>query len=174
MTTRRQFLKRSGGILTIGVGGLQIACSIEQTKQIDSASLDDEAILSLVRIFQHILPHSDLDTQVYIDAVTTLTQRTSNNPVFRKELEDGLSGLNSETAWLDLTANEQVNALKAIEKSRFFIALQTTALEQLYRDGRTWELVGYEGEAIKFGGYVNRGFNDIDWLPEPPTAGGSN
>jgi len=177
MITRRQFIKRTGGVLTLGVGGLQIGCTIEQTKQIDSANLTDVEILSLVRIFHHILPHSGLDTQVYIDAVMVLSQRVSNSASFKQELQDGLSGLGSNSHWLDLADTDQINALKNIDQSSFFRTLQTTALEQVYRDERTWELVGYEGEAIKFGGYISRGFNDIDWLPDPPghaKSGGSS
>jgi hypothetical protein len=27
-----------------------------------------------------------------------------------------------------------------------------------------WKVLGYEGESASKGGYINRGFNDIDWL----------
>ena len=30
-----------------------------------------------------------------------------------------------------------------------------------------WDLLGYEGYSSDKGGYINRGFNDLDWLPEP-------
>ena len=164
-------------MLTLCVGGLQIACTLEQTKQIDAASLTDEEILSLTRIIQHILPHSRLDTQVYIDAVMVLADRAGNSTSFKRELQDGITGLNAENDWLQQADADQIKALKNIDQSSFFRILQTTALEQVYRDERTWELVGYEGEAIKFGGYLHRGFNDIDWLPDPPGAantGGSD
>jgi hypothetical protein len=28
-------------------------------------------------------------------------------------------------------------------------------------------LLGYEGPSFDKGGYLNRGFNDLDWLPDP-------
>ena len=28
-------------------------------------------------------------------------------------------------------------------------------------------VLGYEGASFDKGGYINRGFNDLDWLPEP-------
>ncbi len=31
-----------------------------------------------------------------------------------------------------------------------------------------WKVFGYEGEAFSQGGYLHRGFNDLNWLPEPP------
>jgi hypothetical protein len=30
-----------------------------------------------------------------------------------------------------------------------------------------WDAVGYEGPSVHKGGYVNRGFDDLDWLPDP-------
>jgi hypothetical protein len=30
-----------------------------------------------------------------------------------------------------------------------------------------WDLLGYEGPSFDKGGYLHRGFNDLDWLPEP-------
>jgi len=36
----------------------------------------------------------------------------------------------------------------------------------LYTDRKVWSELGYEGPSFKFGGYLERGFNDIDWLSE--------
>ena len=33
-----------------------------------------------------------------------------------------------------------------------------------------WAHFGYEGEAFSKGGYLLRGFNDLKWLPEVPSA----
>ena len=37
----------------------------------------------------------------------------------------------------------------------------------LYNDKEVWDILGYEGASYDKGGYINRGFNDLDWLPEP-------
>ena len=29
------------------------------------------------------------------------------------------------------------------------------------------QALGYEGSSFEQGGYLHRGFNDLDWLPEP-------
>ena len=31
---------------------------------------------------------------------------------------------------------------------------------------KVWSELGYAGPSFKFGGYLERGFNDIDWLSE--------
>ena len=37
----------------------------------------------------------------------------------------------------------------------------------LYDDPEVWAALGCEGSSFDKGGYINRGFNDLDWLPEP-------
>ena len=34
----------------------------------------------------------------------------------------------------------------------------------LYNQKEVWPLFGYEGESFSQGGYIDRGFDDIDWL----------
>ena len=70
----------------------------------------------------------------------------------------------------ELSADEQLEMLKAIEGSDFFELVRSTAVAQVYSDQRTWQLVGYEGPSFDKGGYINRGFNDLDWLPDPEAA----
>ena len=35
----------------------------------------------------------------------------------------------------------------------------------LYNQTEIWPKFGYEGSSAEHGGYLHRGFNDIDWLP---------
>jgi hypothetical protein len=34
----------------------------------------------------------------------------------------------------------------------------------LYNQKELWPKLGYEGSSFDKGGYIERGFNDIDWL----------
>ena len=43
--------------------------------------------------------------------------------------------------------------------------MRSTTIEHLYRNREVWQLVGYEGSSVEYGGYIDRGFDDIDWLP---------
>ena len=36
----------------------------------------------------------------------------------------------------------------------------------LYNQKEVWPKFGYEGSSAEHGGYINRGFADIDWLPK--------
>ena len=57
--------------------------------------------------------------------------------------------------------------LEGIEDTDFFELVRGTAVVEVYIDERTWQLVGYEGPSFDKGGYIDRGFDDLDWLPDP-------
>ena len=50
----------------------------------------------------------------------------------------------------------------------FFGFIRRTTVLHLYDDHEVWEALGYEGESFSKGGYLHRGFDDLDWLPDPP------
>ena len=37
----------------------------------------------------------------------------------------------------------------------------------LYDQAPVWGLLGYQGPCPDGGGYLERGFDDLDWLPDP-------
>jgi len=78
---------------------------------------------------------------------------------------EGLANLR-EQGFADLSTENQIVTLSAIEETHFFRIVRDAAVRSLYSDQRTWTLLGYEGDASRFGGYIDRGFNDIDWLPD--------
>jgi hypothetical protein len=59
-------------------------------------------------------------------------------------------------------------AAKAIEGSPFFELVRSTAVVEVYSDAATWRALGYEGASFAKGGYLHRGFDDLDWLPDLP------
>ena len=145
----------------IVLGGLQIACTREESAQIDSAGLQDPDLLTLVAMLQRLLPHENLDPAVYRDAVQAFLRTASDNPT----VIDGIAHLRA-TGFIDLSSDDQFVSLNAIEDTPFFNTVRGAAIRSLYSDERTWAMLGYEGDASRFGGYIDRGFNDIDWLPE--------
>jgi len=46
-------------------------------------------------------------------------------------------------------------------------AIKGNAVVALYNDQEVWDTLGYEGPSFDKGGYIGRGFNDLDWLPDP-------
>ena len=50
----------------------------------------------------------------------------------------------------------------------FFQTIRFKTIAVFYNNPLVWEAFGYEGEAFEYGGYIERGFNDLGWLPDPP------
>jgi hypothetical protein len=46
--------------------------------------------------------------------------------------------------------------------------MRLKTLQVLYASSIAYAYFGYEGEAFSKGGYVERGFNTLRWLPEVP------
>jgi len=58
--------------------------------------------------------------------------------------------------------------LLRVEDSDYFNLVRATAVVALYDNPLLWKALGYEGPAVHLGGYVDRGFDDLDRLPDPP------
>jgi hypothetical protein len=114
-----------------------------------------------------IYPHDALPDDVYARVGEKLAEAAREDPGTARTIEDGVSALNGSRPFADLLADEQLEALKGIEDSDFFELVRSTAVVEVYSDQRTWQLVGYEGPSFDKGGYIDRGFNDLDWLPDP-------
>jgi hypothetical protein len=65
---------------------------------------------------------------------------------------------------------DQVAALEKIQHTPFFEKVRSTELVALYNNHEVWKVFGYQGASYRFGGYLHHGFNDLNWLPEPPEA----
>lgn len=67
----------------------------------------------------------------------------------------------------DLDDAAALSHLQGMAGHDFFTQVQGKALLAFYDDPEVWEHLGYEGPSFDKGGYINRGFNDLDWLPDP-------
>jgi len=82
-------------------------------------------------------------------------------------LSDGVRELNQLAGgnWAGLDEAEQFRHVEAMAKTPFFEKIRSTAVVSLYNNELAFAHFGYEG-AIGDGGYVNAGFDDLDWLPD--------
>ncbi len=60
--------------------------------------------------------------------------------------------------------DDRVAVLKAIESGVFFQTIRAGLVTGLYNQKAIWPIFGYEGESFSLGGYIERGFDDINWL----------
>jgi hypothetical protein len=130
-------------------------------------TVGDLAMSTITAAARTIYPHDALPDDVYARVGEKLAEAAREDPGAARTIEDGVSALNGGRPFTDLSAHGQLEALKGIEDSDFFELVRSTAVVEVYSDERTWQLVGYEGPSFDKGGYIDRGFNDLDWLPDP-------
>jgi hypothetical protein len=116
-------------------------------------------------------PHADLSDRVYARVATKLAEGAAGDEAAEAVLADGVASLDAGgPPFVERDDAARLAAVRAIEGSPFFELVRGTAVVEVYSDTETWKLLGYEGPSYAQGGYVNRGFDDLDWLPEPEAA----
>lgn len=129
----------------------------------------DRARQVLIRMLQAAYPHANVPRGPYERTADKLIADAAGNPFNRSTLEQGLADLDAlaDGDFVGLSTAEGYTILKRIESTAFFGYVRRFATVNLYDDPETWAALGYEGSSFDKGGYVGRGFNDLDWLPEP-------
>jgi hypothetical protein len=114
---------------------------------------------------RRLYPHDALADSVYARVADKLAESAREDADAARTIQEGVEGLGERFA--EQPADDQLRALEAIEGSPFFELVRSTAVVEIYSDPRTWEAFGYEGPSFEQGGYLERGFDDLDWLPDP-------
>ena len=168
--SRRRFLETSGlavaGAAAIAAGGAAFESKAVWALSVDG--LADHVALTLLRMARLLYPHDGLGDDPYLEIVEGLGRAASKDTVLAANLEAGVVTLDGARGkpWLDLAEADQIGVLSDLETTAFVNTVRTTVLHDLYNNPELWALVGFQGSSMEFGGYINRGFDDIDWLPE--------
>ncbi|WP_018157603.1 hypothetical protein [Demetria terragena] len=120
----------------------------------------------LVRVLRAAYPHEQFPDGPYERTADTILAGVEDDLWHRVALESGLKSL-QDSGFQDLSDQATEAVLQEIATAEFFAHIRGVAVVTLYNDHEVWELLGYEGASFDQGGYVNRGFNDLDWLPDP-------
>jgi hypothetical protein len=128
-------------------------------KAADAATKHDE----LKRMARLLYPHESLPDEVYGDVLSPML--ADGGPSLVATLDAGTQRLNEVSGgdWLSLDRKRQVESLATLEDSDFFVMLQEHVRLWLYRNPEVWKVIGYPGPSAPVG-YIDRGFDDIDWL----------
>lgn len=119
-------------------------------------------------ILQRMFPHPALENSVYQDVAIVMTGAIQAQPGLNGLIDAGRATLDQagDDAWPELDAAAQIAALEDNQSAAFFLALRGLGGFLFYNTPAVWELLGYQGPSFEKGGYLARGFDDIDWLEE--------
>jgi hypothetical protein len=140
------------------------AAGIPETPTVPSIGFSPPTAQTLLQIFRVMYPHDSLDDSYYHQVVQKCAAKCSTDRSLADNIESGVRQLNGEHHWSELSGSERIKALQKIEKSPFFQAIRTEFIFGFYGDPLVWKFLGYEGPSNELGGYLNRGFDEIEWL----------
>ena len=125
-----------------------------------------EAVTALART---LYPHDALPDSVYARVAGKLDEAAQADAAQARTVNDGVADLDGrgDEPFVARPAEQQLADAEAIAGSDFFELVRSTAVVEIYSDPQTWKLLGYEGASFAQGGYIDRGFNDLAWLPDP-------
>ncbi|WP_370246802.1 hypothetical protein [Nocardioides sp.] len=117
---------------------------------------------ALVRLLRAAYPHPSFPDGPYERTAQKILDAVADDVWRRLALEQGLASLDLDD---DPAAAEK--QLREIADAEFFVHVRALTVPVLYDDHEVWDLLGYEGPSFDRGGYLHRGFDDLDWLPDP-------
>ena len=171
---RREFLHKSAmvvaGVSAAAAGVTVTGFAAEWTAKLKTLNAHEAE--TLLKMARQIFPHDRLDDSYYIKVVEDLDTEASSKPATAKMLSAGVANLDhlAKGKFSTQPAADQITALKKIQDTPFFEKVHSTEMVSLYNNEDVWKAFGYQGASYRFGGYLHHGFNDLNWLPEPPEA----
>jgi hypothetical protein len=135
----------------------------------DATALSADASHVLVRVLRVAFPHPDVPAGPYERTAAKILAEVATSTWWRVTLAQGLNSLNDVSGgeFTALGDADALEVLRRVETSAFFGFVRRMAVLNLYDDAQMWEALGYEGPSYDKGGYVDRGFADLEWLPDP-------
>ena len=141
-----------------------LAQAAEDTPAIPALSnLDETRGRTLLAVSRTLFPHDALPDRFYWPIVSSIDVDMSSSETANMVV-DGLQMLGENFSVLDEAEREQ--ALGKLEGGPFFSLVYTATINGLYLNEELWALFGYEGSSLEHGGYLHRGFDEVDWLPQ--------
>lgn len=164
--TRRQLLSRAtaaGASFVVGAGFL---AAPDAAWAVETTNLNPETFATLVQMARDIYPHDKVGDEFYVTAV-----KGYDSADVAAGIEAGIAALNTAAQGKGFDnylavgwERDRVDILRGMEDSAFFQQIRGGLVTGLYNQKAVWPIFGYEGASFEFGGYIDRGFDDISWL----------
>jgi len=169
--SRRGFLQTSAAAPAAIAAGASISATAAWAA--DAKTIAPHAMATLVRAARDIYPHDHIGDAFYVRAITPWDAKAAKDETLQAMVAEGVARLDQDAkerhaspylgvAW----EADRVALLRGIEHTKFFRTLRADLVVSLYNQPEIWPKFGYEGSSAEHGGYLARGFDDIDWLPK--------
>ncbi len=170
---RRVFLKGAATAVPATAIAASTGLSVSDAWANDATTLTPATLKTLVKVARDIYPHDFLGDSYYITAIKPWDGKAAKDPATKALINNGVARLDQEANERHKVAyaqvpweTDRVALLQRIEQSEFFQKVRGDLVVSLYNQKELWPKFGYEGSSAEHGGYIKRGFADIDWLPK--------
>ncbi|MCB2116030.1 MAG: Twin-arginine translocation pathway signal [Rhodobacteraceae bacterium] len=164
--TRRALLSRAVAAGALSVTGAGFIAAPDAAWALEVSVISEHEMATLLQMARDIYPHDRVADQFYALAVKGYDAEDKQAMV-----AEGVAALDAaaKTAGHSDYASmgweeDRVKILQGMEDAPFFQTVRGGLVTGLYNQKEVWPLFGYEGESFSKGGYINRGFDDINWL----------
>ena len=168
--SRRELLKHggtAGALMALVVSGGAVL-SADRAWGVETSALTPQTMATLIQLARDIYPHDQLADKYYAIAMKSHEVKAAKDDAHRVLIEQGVADLDRRAGaggyrgvgWEE----DRVAILRTIATTPFFQAIRGGLVVGLYNQPAIWPIFGYEGESYSKGGYIDRGFNDIEWL----------
>ena len=133
--------------------------------------LDARVAETLTAMARVLYPHDFLEDASYRRVVDIVVAAAEADAAQSALLIEGVAALDGafDRPFVALAERERLAAVEAVQHGLFFETMRAATARHLYDDRALWPRFGYEGASSHLGGYVERGFDDIDWISEEST-----
>ncbi len=174
---RRRFL-RTTSLVAVGAAATAVATIAAVSNgafALSTTTLSEHEARTLLRMARHLFPHDELGDRYYMLAVEALDEQAEENPELARELAEGIRALDQARGieFLSLSPGNQQKVLEEIQDTSFFATVRGATVGSLYANDTIARHFGYEGSSVEYGGYLERGFDDLGWLPKLPNQPGA-
>ena len=170
---RRVFLKGAATAVPTVAIATSAGFTVSDAWADDATALTPATLKTLLKMARDIYPHDFLGDSYYVTAVKPWDGKAAKDPAVKSLINDGVAKLDQEAnashkvpylqvAW----ESDRVALLQRVEQTAFFQKIRGDLVVSLYNQKEVWPKFGYEGSSAEHGGYIKRGFADIDWLPK--------
>lgn len=171
--SRRRFLRGTAAAAAAlaALEGSRLILGPGNAWAIEMRSFSSEQAETLLRLLRDVFPHDYLADVFYANALAPLDDAAVGSEETRTMLAAGIADLDSRSvaaagrSFFELASEAtRIELVRAIQGTAFFATVHGTCQIPFYNQADLWPAFGFEGPSSPFGGYLNRGFNDLDWI----------